>query len=55
MWSFSNTNYMCSLNNNYPDRSNVNYTGPSYYEFTSKDLIYSDAVNSCLRNYSKLL
>lgn len=51
MWSFGERQTLCSLDDMYPDRSNLNYIGPSYYEFTYENRLYNENIHSCLRNY----
>ncbi|MBB6713471.1 hypothetical protein [Clostridium gasigenes] len=50
MWEPRNTQTFFSLSSMYPDRSNLNYVGPYYYEFSSENRIYDDFNHHYMRN-----
>lgn len=52
MWSFGEKQNLHSLSDMYPDRTNLNCVGPSYYEFTYENRLYNKNGCSCLRNYN---
>lgn len=51
MWEPRNTQTFFSLSSMYPDRSNLNYVGPYYYEFSSETKPHNNYNHSYFRNY----